>query len=56
MPPALFLSPGAEFHVVTDLITNFHLPRSTLLMLVAASLVLVGWCLAAAFVPAGRAR
>jgi hypothetical protein len=27
-----------------------------LLMLVAASLVLVGWCLAAAFVPAGRAR
>jgi len=33
---ALFLSPGAEFQVVTDLITNFHLPRSTLLMLVAA--------------------
>ncbi|HEY8925127.1 MAG TPA: tRNA preQ1(34) S-adenosylmethionine ribosyltransferase-isomerase QueA [Polyangia bacterium] len=33
---ALFLRPGAEFHVVTDLITNFHLPRSTLLMLVAA--------------------
>jgi S-adenosylmethionine:tRNA ribosyltransferase-isomerase len=32
----LFLEPGAEFHVVTDLITNFHLPRSTLLMLVAA--------------------
>jgi len=32
----LFLCPGAEFKVVTDLITNFHLPRSTLLMLVAA--------------------
>jgi S-adenosylmethionine:tRNA ribosyltransferase-isomerase len=32
----LYLTPGAEFRVVTDLITNFHLPRSTLLMLVAA--------------------
>jgi S-adenosylmethionine:tRNA ribosyltransferase-isomerase len=32
----LFLLPGAHFEVVTDLITNFHLPRSTLLMLVAA--------------------
>ena len=32
----LYLLPGDEFRVVTDLITNFHLPRSTLLMLVAA--------------------
>ena len=32
----LFLVPGAEFRVVTDLVTNFHLPCSTLLMLVAA--------------------
>jgi S-adenosylmethionine:tRNA ribosyltransferase-isomerase len=32
----LFLLPGARFAVVTDLVTNFHLPRSTLLMLVAA--------------------
>ncbi len=32
----LFLLPGAEFSVVNALITNFHLPRSTLLMLVAA--------------------
>jgi S-adenosylmethionine:tRNA ribosyltransferase-isomerase len=32
----LYLVPGSRFRVVTDLITNFHLPRSTLLMLVAA--------------------
>jgi len=32
----LYLLPGARFAVVTDLLTNFHLPRSTLLMLVAA--------------------
>ncbi|MBF0109577.1 MAG: tRNA preQ1(34) S-adenosylmethionine ribosyltransferase-isomerase QueA [Magnetococcales bacterium] len=32
----LFLQPGDEFHVVDGLITNFHLPRSSLLLLVAA--------------------
>lgn len=32
----LFLYPPAPFHVVDGLITNFHLPQSTLLMLVAA--------------------
>lgn len=32
----LFIYPGYEFRVVDALITNFHLPRSSLLMLVAA--------------------
>ena len=32
----LFISPGFQFRVVDALVTNFHLPRSSLLMLVAA--------------------
>ena len=33
---SLFLLPGSQFHVVDALITNFHVPRSTLMMLVSA--------------------
>ena len=32
----IFISPGFEFKVVDRLITNFHLPKSTLMMLVSA--------------------
>ena len=33
---SLFLRPGSEFRAVDVMITNFHLPRSTLLVLVSA--------------------
>ena len=32
----IFLSPGRKFQIVSGLLTNFHLPKSTLLMLVSA--------------------
>lgn len=32
----IFIYPGFEFHVIDRLITNFHLPESTLVMLVSA--------------------
>lgn len=33
---SIFIYPGYEFKIVKNLITNFHLPKSTLLMLVSA--------------------
>jgi S-adenosylmethionine:tRNA ribosyltransferase-isomerase len=32
----IFIYPGFEFHITDGLMTNFHLPKSTLLMLVSA--------------------
>ena len=36
MSTGIFIYPGYEFKIVDALITNFHLPKSTLLMLVSA--------------------
>jgi len=35
-PTALYILPGYTFRAVDALITNFHLPRSTLIMMVSA--------------------
>jgi S-adenosylmethionine:tRNA ribosyltransferase-isomerase len=35
-PTALFILPGYQFKLVDAMITNFHLPKSTLIMLVSA--------------------
>jgi S-adenosylmethionine:tRNA ribosyltransferase-isomerase len=35
-PTRLFIHPPYEFRAVDALVTNFHAPRSTLLMLIAA--------------------
>ena len=32
----IFIYPGYQFKIVDALITNFHLPKSTLLMLISA--------------------
>ena len=36
MDTNIFIYPGYEFGVIDGLITNFHLPESTLIMLVSA--------------------
>jgi S-adenosylmethionine:tRNA ribosyltransferase-isomerase len=35
-PTDLFITPGYQFKVVDSMITNFHLPKSTLLMMISA--------------------
>ena len=35
-PTSLYIRPGYEFRLVSGLVTNFHLPRTTLLLLVQA--------------------
>jgi S-adenosylmethionine:tRNA ribosyltransferase-isomerase len=53
---ALFITPGYRFRVVDRLLTNFHLPRSTLFMLVAALAGLERMKAAYAHAIAGRYR
>ena len=36
MQTRLFLRPGVKFLLVDELISNFHLPKSSLLMLISA--------------------
>lgn len=36
MDTKLFIAPGYKFNVIDVMITNFHLPKSTLVMLVSA--------------------
>ena len=36
MSTGIFIYPGYSFKIVNALITNFHLPKSTLLMLISA--------------------
>ncbi|MGH7723147.1 MAG: tRNA preQ1(34) S-adenosylmethionine ribosyltransferase-isomerase QueA [Candidatus Dormibacteria bacterium] len=43
MSTALFITPGHRFAVVDGLLTNFHQPRSSLLVLLAACLGATGW-------------
>ncbi len=35
-PTDIFITPGFEFQVVDRMVTNFHLPRSTLMMMISA--------------------
>ena len=35
-PTSLFILPGYQFTIVDAILTNFHIPKSTLIMLVSA--------------------
>ena len=41
---SIFIHPPYDFKIVDGLVTNFHLPRSTLLMLVCAFAASAGTC------------